>query len=123
MSIKQSEKERLMDYIGHFNCEAVTIPSLQQEVVVSTLMMGMNEGAAFWSYLDRMKLTILTKVPNKANDFIRVEEFDKEVSSKLSEGDSKEKEKEKDRDISRKDRRQDSSDRREHLKGTIIILP
>ena len=70
-----------------------------------------------------MKLTILTKVPDKANDFIRVEEFDKEVSSKLSEGDSKEKEKEKDRDISRKDRRQDSSDRREHLKGTIIILP
>lgn len=49
MSIKQGEKERLRDYMGQFNSEAVTIPSLQQEVVVLALMIGLKEGTAFRS--------------------------------------------------------------------------
>lgn len=84
------EKESLGDYISCFKYEVVTIPSLQQEVVVLTLMKGLKEGTAFISYLGHKKLTILTKVLGKANKFIRGEEFDKATTSKQSKGDGRE---------------------------------
>lgn len=73
MSIKQGKKESLRDYISHFISEVVTIPSLQQEVVVLALMIGLKEGIAFRYYLGRKKLTNLTEVLGKANEFIRGE--------------------------------------------------
>lgn len=101
--------------MGQFNSEAVTIPSLQQEVVVLALMIGLKEGTAFRSCQGGKKLTILTEVLGKANEFIRGEEFDKVATSKQSEGDGKEKEKEiqKDKDKYRKDKKYDSSGGRE----------
>ena len=50
MSVKQGETESLRDYVGSFNAEAVTIPTLQQEVAVLALMMGLKEGTHFISY-------------------------------------------------------------------------
>lgn len=103
------------DYIGRFNFKVVTIPSLQQEVAILALMTGLKEGTAFWSCLGGKKLTSLTKVLDKDNDFIKGQGFDKAASCKHSEGDRKEKENEmeKERDISRKDKRQANYDRRE----------
>lgn len=49
MPIKYGEKKSLRDYIGRFNSEVVTIPSLQQEVAVLPLMTGSKEGTAFRS--------------------------------------------------------------------------
>ena len=98
MSIKQGEKESLRDYIGRFNSETVTIPSSRQEVAVLALMTDLKEGTTFRSYLGRKKLTSLTEVLEKANEFIRGEEFDKGATSKRSEGDGKKKEKEKEKE-------------------------
>lgn len=83
-----------------------TIP--QQDVAVLALMTGLKEGIAFISYLDRKKLTSLSKVLGKANYFIRGEEFDKEATAKRAEGDGKEKKKDK----SWKDKKPDNSDMR-----------
>ncbi|XP_010665728.1 uncharacterized protein LOC104882989 [Beta vulgaris subsp. vulgaris] len=113
MSIKQGDSESLRDYVGRFNVEAVTIPSLQQEVAVLALMTGLKEGTAFRSYLGRKKLRSLTKVLGKANDFIRGEEFDKAVTTKRPEGDGKEKEKDRREDKYRKDKKPEKSGRRE----------
>ena len=68
--------------MGHFNAEAVTIPTLQQEVAVLALMMGLREGTPFRSYLGRKKMTYLIEVLGKANDFIRGEKFDKAANAK-----------------------------------------
>ncbi|XP_010682516.1 uncharacterized protein LOC104897353 [Beta vulgaris subsp. vulgaris] len=112
MSIKQGEKESLRDYIGRFNSEAVTIPSLQQEVAVLALMTGLKEGTAFRSYLGLKKLTnYLTEVLGKANEFIRGEVFNKAATAKRSEGDRKEKD--KDEGKYRKDKKSDGSRRKE----------
>ncbi|XP_010695400.1 uncharacterized protein LOC104908047 [Beta vulgaris subsp. vulgaris] len=113
MSIKQGESESLRDYVGRFNAEAVTIPSLQQEVTVLALMRGLKEGTAFRSYLGRKKLTSLIEVLGKANDFIRGEEFDKAAAAKRPAGDEKEKEKDCKEDKYRKDKKSDTSGRRE----------
>ncbi|XP_010684419.2 uncharacterized protein LOC104898980 [Beta vulgaris subsp. vulgaris] len=109
MSIKEGDSESLRDYVGRFNAEAVTIPSLQQEVTVLALITGLKEGTAFRSYLGRKKLTSLTEVLGKANNFIGGEEFDKTTTAKRPEGDGKEKEKDK----YWKDKKPDNSGRRE----------
>ncbi|XP_010682160.1 uncharacterized protein LOC104897050 [Beta vulgaris subsp. vulgaris] len=82
MSVKQGEVESLRDYVGRFNAEAVTIPTFQQEVAVLALMTGLKEGTPFRNYLGRKKLTSLTEVLGKANDYIRGEEFDKASNAK-----------------------------------------
>ena len=82
MSVKHGETESLRDYVGRFNAEVVTIPTLQQEVAVLALMTGLKEGTPFRSYLGRKKLTSLTEVLGKANDFIRGEQFDKVENTK-----------------------------------------
>ncbi|XP_010681269.2 uncharacterized protein LOC104896250 [Beta vulgaris subsp. vulgaris] len=105
MSIKQGDSEILRDYMGRFNAEAVTIPSLQQEVAVLALMTGLREGTAFRSYLGRKKLTSLTEVLGKANDFIRGEEFDKAIAAKRPAIDGKDKEKDHKEDKYRKDKK------------------
>nr|ABD83311.1 Fgenesh protein 50 [Beta vulgaris] len=51
------------------------------------------------------KLTSLTEVLGKANEFIQGEEFDKAATSKRSEEDGKEKENEKEKDKYRKDKK------------------
>ncbi|XP_010667700.1 uncharacterized protein LOC104884712 [Beta vulgaris subsp. vulgaris] len=103
MSIKQGDSESLRGYVGRFNAEAVTIPSLQQEVAVLALMTGRREGTAFRSYLGCKKLTSLTEVLRKANDFIRGEEFDKAATAKRPAGDRRDKEKDRREDKYRKD--------------------
>ncbi|XP_010696377.1 uncharacterized protein LOC104908904 [Beta vulgaris subsp. vulgaris] len=107
MSIKQGDSKSLKDYVGRFNAEPVTIPSLQQEVAVLALMTGLKEGIASRSYMGRKKLTSLTEVLGKANDFIRAEEFDKATTAKRPKGDGKEKDK------YRKDKKLDNSGTRE----------
>ena len=113
MSIKQGEKESLRDYVGRFNARAVTIPTLQHEVVVLALMTGLKEGTPFRSYLGRKKLTSLTEVLGKANDFIQGEEFDKAANAKRPTSEEKDKEKERKDDKYRKDIKPDNSSRRE----------
>ncbi|XP_010677838.1 uncharacterized protein LOC104893428 [Beta vulgaris subsp. vulgaris] len=117
MSIKQGETESLRDYMGRFNAEAVTIPTLQQEVVVLALMTGLREGTPFRSYLGRKKMTCLTEVLGKANDFIRGEEFDKAANTKRPTAVEKDKEKDKDKerrdDKYRKDKKSDTTGKRE----------
>ena len=41
MSIKQGDSKNLRDYVGRFNKEVVTIPSVQQDVAVLALMLGL----------------------------------------------------------------------------------
>ncbi|XP_048494358.1 uncharacterized protein LOC125494689 [Beta vulgaris subsp. vulgaris] len=117
MSIKQGETESLRDYVGCFNAEAVTIPTLQQEVAVLALMTGLREGTPFRSYLGRKKMTCLTEVLGKANDFIRGEEFDKAANAKRPAAIEKNKDKDKDKDRRddkyRKDKKSDTTGRRE----------
>ncbi|XP_057248345.1 uncharacterized protein LOC130590291 [Beta vulgaris subsp. vulgaris] len=117
MSIKQGETESLRDYVGRFNAEAVTIPTLQQEVAVLALMTGLKEGTPFRSYLGRKKMTCLTEVLGKANDFIRGEEFDKAANAKRPVAIEKEKEKDKDKDRRddkyRRDKKAESTGRKE----------
>ncbi|XP_010682466.2 uncharacterized protein LOC104897304 [Beta vulgaris subsp. vulgaris] len=113
MPIKQGDSESLRDYVGCFNAEAVTIPSLQLEIAVLALVIGLRQGTAFRSYLGRKQLTNLTEALGKANDFIRGEEFDKVAASKRSAGDGKEKEKDRREDKYRKDKKPESSSRRE----------
>ncbi|XP_048502738.1 uncharacterized protein LOC125498552 [Beta vulgaris subsp. vulgaris] len=113
MSIKQGDSESLRNYVGRFNAKAITIPKLQQEVAVLALMTGLKERTAFRSYLGRKKLTSLTEVLGKANDFIRGEEFDKVAAAKSPTGDKKEKEKDRKEDKYRKDRKPETSRRRE----------
>ena len=95
MSIKQRETESLRYYIGRFNSEVVTIPSLQSEVVFVGLMTELREGTACKTYLGRKRLTSLTEVLRKANDFIQGEEFDKAAAAKRLEGDGKKKNKDR----------------------------
>ncbi|XP_048498156.2 uncharacterized protein LOC125496673 [Beta vulgaris subsp. vulgaris] len=113
MSIKQGETESLMDYVGRFNAEAVTIPTLQQEVAVLALMTGLKEGTPFRSYLARKKMTCLTEVLGKANDFIRGEEFDKAANAKRPVAIEKDKEKDRRDDKYRKDKKSESTGRKE----------
>ncbi|XP_048502970.1 uncharacterized protein LOC125498745 [Beta vulgaris subsp. vulgaris] len=105
ISIKQGDSKSLRDYVGRFNAEVVTIPSLQQEVAVLALWTGLKEGTAFRSYLGRKKLTSLTEVLGKANDFIRGKEFDKEAAAKRASRDEKEMEKDRREDKYRKDKK------------------
>ncbi|XP_010685037.1 uncharacterized protein LOC104899527 [Beta vulgaris subsp. vulgaris] len=84
MSIKQGDFESLRDYVGRFNAEAVTIPSLQQEVAMLALMTGLRQATAFRSYQ-----------PNRAAR------------------DGKEKEKDRREDNYRKDKKPESFSRRE----------
>ncbi|KMT08027.1 hypothetical protein BVRB_6g144340 [Beta vulgaris subsp. vulgaris] len=111
MSVKQGETESMRDYFGRFNAEAVTIPTLRQEVSILALMTGLKEGTPFRSYLG--KLTSLTKVLGKANDFIRGEEFDKASNAKRPAAEEKEKEKDCKDDKYRKDKKPYTSNRRE----------
>ncbi|XP_010677758.1 uncharacterized protein LOC104893360 [Beta vulgaris subsp. vulgaris] len=113
MSVKQGETESLRDYVGRFNAEAVTIPTLQQEVAVLALMTGLKEGTPFRNYLGRKKLTSLTEVLGKANDYIRREEFDKASNAKRPAAEEKDKEKDRKEDKYRKDKKSDTSNRRE----------
>lgn len=101
----------MSDYIGRFNFEVVTIPNLQQDVAVLALISGLKEGTPFRSYLGRKKLTSLTEILGKANEFIRREEFDKATTAKRSEGDGKEKDKDKDK--YRKDKKLDGLERKD----------
>ncbi|XP_010695914.2 uncharacterized protein LOC104908496 [Beta vulgaris subsp. vulgaris] len=87
--------------------------NLQQEVAVLALMTGLKEGTALRSYLGHKKLTSLTEVLGKANDFIRGEEFDKAATAKRPEGDGKEKEKDRKEDKYRKDKKPDNFGMRE----------
>ncbi|XP_010667479.1 uncharacterized protein LOC104884512 [Beta vulgaris subsp. vulgaris] len=107
-----NKRKSLRNYVGRFNAEAVTIPSLQQEVVVLGLMTGLREGTAFRSYLGCKKLTSLTEVLGKANDFIRGEEFDKAAAAKRPAGDARDKEKDRREDKYRKDKKQENSNMR-----------
>ncbi|XP_010684689.1 uncharacterized protein LOC104899234 [Beta vulgaris subsp. vulgaris] len=113
MSIKQEDSESLRDYVGRFNAEVITIPSLQQELAVLALMTGLKEGTAFRSYLGPKNLTSLTKVLGKANDFIRGEQFNKAAAAKRPAGDEKEEEKDRREDNYRKDKKLENFDRRE----------
>lgn len=113
MSVKQGEIESLRDDFGRFNAEVVTIPTLRQEVVVLALMTGLKEGTPFRSYLGRKKLTSLTEVLGKENDFIRGEEFDKASNAKRPAAEEKDKEKDRKDDKYRKDKKSDTSNRRE----------
>lgn len=74
-------------------------------------MTGLKEGNAFRICPGCKKLTSLTEVLDKANEFIRGEEFDKAATAKRSEGDRKEKDKDKDKDRKTKSR-MDSEERR-----------
>ncbi|XP_010672329.1 uncharacterized protein LOC104888913 [Beta vulgaris subsp. vulgaris] len=113
MSVKKGETESLRDYVGSFNAEAVTIPTLQQEVAILALMTGLKEGTPFRSYLGRKKLTSLIEVLGKTNDFIRGEEFDKASNTKRPAAEEKDKEKDPKDDKYRKDKKSDTSNRRE----------
>ena len=99
MSIKQGETKILRDYIGCFKYEVITIPRLQQEVAVITLMTGLREGTAFRSYLGRKKLTNPTEVLGKAAAATQPEEDGKE----------------KDKDRYRTDKKSDNSRRKEDI--------
>ncbi|XP_048493034.1 uncharacterized protein LOC125493608 [Beta vulgaris subsp. vulgaris] len=109
MSIKQGDSESLNDYVGRFNAEAVTIPSLQQEVAVLALMIRLKKkgllSEATWS----QKADKPNRSLGKANDFIQGEDFHKVATAKRPEKDGKEKEKDK----FRKDKKPDNSGRRE----------
>ena len=64
----------------------------RRPVAVLALMTGLKEETTFRSYIGRKKLTSLTKVLGKANDFIWGEEFDKAAAAKRPAGDGMEKE-------------------------------
>ncbi|XP_010670084.2 uncharacterized protein LOC104887185 [Beta vulgaris subsp. vulgaris] len=68
MSIKQGEKESLRDYVGRFNAEAVTIPTLQQEVAVLALMTGLREGTPFRTNAKRPAAVEKDKEKDKDKD-------------------------------------------------------
>ncbi|XP_048502904.1 uncharacterized protein LOC125498692 [Beta vulgaris subsp. vulgaris] len=76
-------------------------------------MTGLKEGTPFRSYLGRKKLTSLTEVLGKANDFIRGEDFDKASHPKRPAAEEKDKEKDRKDDKYRKDKKSDTSSRRE----------
>ena len=80
--VNQGENESLRDFISRLNVKAVSIPRLQQQVVVLALMTGVKEGSPFRSYFGRKTFTSLRPVLGQANDFIRGEEFDKTVSDR-----------------------------------------
>ncbi|XP_057250727.1 uncharacterized protein LOC130591428 [Beta vulgaris subsp. vulgaris] len=113
MSVKQGETESLRDYVKRFNAEAVTIPTLQQKVTVLALMTGLKEGTPFRNYLGRKKSTSLIEVLGKANDYIWGEEFDKASNTKRPAAEEKDKEKDRKEDKYRKDKKPDTSNRRE----------
>lgn len=79
--IKESEIGSLCDSIGRCNVEAITIPRIQQDVDVLSLMTGLKEGYAFRSYLGHNTVTSLGLVLGKENEYLRGEEFDKAASS------------------------------------------
>lgn len=71
MAPKQSESESLRDFLGRCNEETITIPKLQQEVVVLALMSGVKDGD-FRSYMGRKSLNTLAIVLGKPNGSSKV---------------------------------------------------
>lgn len=88
LAVTQREGESLRDYNSRFNFEAVTIPSLQQEVAVLALMSGLQDGSSFKSYLGRKSCKTLAEVLGKVNEFIKSEEMNKATCLKRKEPES-----------------------------------
>lgn len=84
MVVKQSESESLRDFLGRCNEETITIPKLQQEVVVLALISGVKDGDCR-SYMGRNSLNTLAIVLGKPNEFIKSEEFNR--TSNIRRGD------------------------------------
>lgn len=84
MALKQGEIESLIDFMGRFNGERVTIPNLQQEVAILALMSGLKDGDVR-SDLGTKSLKTFAAILGKADEFIKSEEFDR--ASNIRRGD------------------------------------
>ncbi|XP_021858453.2 uncharacterized protein [Spinacia oleracea] len=75
-SVKQRGDESLRDYLGRFNREVELIPNMKPDVAILALTHGLHK-SRYRDYLAKKNVPNLGAALEKADEYIRIEEFNK----------------------------------------------